>query len=394
MLRARALGLFAVLALPVSALAQQAPRSSTVFSSSVPNGSLSVRVAVVLEDYTVRPLPLIPVVARRNDRPDSVTARTDLDGRLSMTLPAGAYTIRAFTPQRVGGRSYMWAIPVVIRASMAEVIQLTNANATVDSTVVAVAAPVQPATTNRQMVNAETAAIDRARGVTPAQAAERDRAVVAAPATMPAAPVAEGSAASPSYVPARALDSTPLRANTSRFFLGLSFNGSSIQFEDEDEIESGGGISAQLGWGFTKNFALLFDLSGAAISTEIGDVGLGHAELAGRWHFANESRALVPFLEVGFAGRAVVQDDMLYYDDFGNPYSGDFSLSGTGVSFGGGLQYHVTPGMALGASLKWSIGDFTTVKLDNVSVDGLDVGATTARLNLGFTWYPVTGSLR
>jgi hypothetical protein len=393
MLRARALGLLAVLALPVSALAQQPARSSTVFSSSVPNGSLSVRVAVVLEDYAVRPLPLVPVVARRNDRADSVMARTDLDGRLSISLPAGAYTIRAFTPQRVGGRSYMWAVPVVIRASMTETVQLTNANAAVDSTVIA-AAPAQPPTTNRQIVEAGTAGIDRARGVTPAQTAERDRAVSASPATMPAAPVAEGPAPSPPYVPVRALDSTPLRANTSRFFLGLSFNGSSIQFEEDDEIESGGGISALIGWGFTKNFALLLDLSGAAISTEIGDVGLGHAELAGRWHFANESRALVPFLEVGFAGRAVVQDDMLYYDDFGNPYSGDFSLSGTGVSFGGGLQYHITPSMAIGASLKWSVGDFTTVKLDNVSVDGLEMGATTARLNLGFTWYPVTGSLR
>lgn len=81
---------------------------------------------------------------------------------------------------------------------------------------------------------------------------------------------------------------------------------SSIQFDDSDEIESGGGISAQIGWGFTKNCALLFDLSGAAISTGIADVGPGHAELTGRWHFANESRALLPFLEVGFAGRAIM----------------------------------------------------------------------------------------
>ena len=390
--RPRALGLLAALAIPASALAQQAPRSSTVFSPAS-NGSLTVRVAVVLADYTVRPLPLISVVARRNDRTDSVTARTDLEGRLSMTLPVGAYTIRAFTPQPVAGRSYIWSVPVAIRPSMTEVVQLTNANAAIDSIGVA-AAPAQPTTTNRQMVEAETAAIDRARGVSAAQTSEHDRAVSAAPATVPAAPVAEGPPASPSYVPARALDSSPLRANTSRFFLGLSLNGSSLQFDDSDEIESGGGISAQIGWGFTKNFALFFDVSGAAISTDIGDVGLGHAELGGRWHFANEARALVPFLEVGFAGRAVVQDDMLYYDDFGNPYSGDFSLSGTGVSFGGGLQYHVTPAMALGASLKWSLGDFTTVKLDNVSVDGLEIGATTARLNLGFTWYPVTGAPR
>jgi hypothetical protein len=191
------------------------------------------------------------------------------------------------------------------------------------------------------------------------------------------------------------LKSTPVRANTSKFFLGLSLNGSSIAFDEESsDVESGGGISGQIGWGFTKNFALYLDASGAAIRTDIGDVGLGHFELGGRWHFASPTRALVPFLEVGFAGRAVVQEGVIYYDDFGNPLSGDFSLLGSGVAFGGGLQYHVSPSMALGGSLKWTVGDFTTVKLDNVSVDGLEIGATTARLNVGFTWYPVTGALR
>jgi len=189
--------------------------------------------------------------------------------------------------------------------------------------------------------------------------------------------------------------STPVRANTSGFFLGLSLNGSSIQFDEaSNDIESGGGLSAQIGWGFTRNFAMLFDVSGAAIRSDGGDYGLGHVELSGRWHFASPTRALVPFLEVGYAARAVTQNGFVYVDDFGNILSGDFSLLGTGASFGGGLQYHVTPTMALGGSLKWTVGNFSTVKLDNVSVDGLDIRATTARLNLGFTWYPSTGGGR
>lgn len=363
--RTQVLRLLAALALPASTLAQQ-PRSQTVFSPAQ-TGSVSIRVAVVLADYSVKPLPLIPVVARRNDRADSVAARTDLDGRISMTLPAGAYTIHAHTPLPIGGRSFMWAVPVVVRASMVEVIQLTNANASSDS-IVATAPP-----------------------------AERQRAVSASAETAvaPAAPVAGASRPPTSFVNLRSVESSPVRANTSRFFLGLSLNGAAIQFDDESsDVESGGGISAQIGWGFTKNFALLLDVSGSAISTDAGEVGLGHFELAGRWHFASPSRALVPFLEAGLAGRAVVEEDVLYYDDFGNSTGGDLSLLGSGVSFGGGLQYHLSPAMALGASLKWTVGDFTTVKLDNVSVDGLDIGATTTRLNLGFTWYPVTGATR
>jgi hypothetical protein len=367
---ARALVVLAVLTPPARAMTQQ-PRPQTVFSPAQ-NGTLSIRVAVVLPDYSVKPLPLIPVTARRNDRADSVAGRTDLDGRLTMTLPAGAYTIGAHTPLPVGGRSYMWAVPVAIRASMTEVIQLTNANAAVDSVAVA-ATRAEPVTSNRQAPAPESVPTS----------------------TPPAVPVAEAAPTTSSFSTLPLVESTRIRANTSRFFLGISLNGSAIRFDDDsDEIDSGGGISAQLGWGFTQNFALIFDLSAAAISTDGGDFGLGHAEIGGRWHFVSPTRALVPFLEVGYAGRAIVQEDMFYYDDFGNSYSGDFTLSGTGVAFGGGLQYHVTPAFALGGSMKWTVGKFTTVELDDVSVDGLDIKATTARLNLGFTWYPVTGAVR
>src|SRR5689334_15555338 len=134
---ARALGLAAALTFPASAVAQQ-QRPQTVFSPAQ-NGTLVVRIAVVLPDYTVKPLPLIPVVARRTDRADSVAGQTDLDGRLPMTLPAGQYTIRARTPRPVAGRSYTWAIPFTIRAAVTETLQLTNANASIDSTAVAAA---------------------------------------------------------------------------------------------------------------------------------------------------------------------------------------------------------------------------------------------------------------
>jgi hypothetical protein len=354
-----------VFAFSTSATAQQQPRPQTVFSP-VQNGFLVVRIAVVLPDYTVKPLPLIPVVARRTDRADSVAGQTDLDGRISMTLPAGQYTIRAHTPLPVAGRSYTWAIPLTSRAAVTETLQLTNANASIDSTVAA-AAPV----------------------------AERKPNVTTAPATQPATRVEGLASGPPPVVNGGAARSTPVRANTSGFFLGLALNGSSIQFDEaSNDIESGGGLSAQLGWGFTRNFAMLFDVSGADIRSDGGDYGLGHVELSGRWHFASASRALVPFLEVGYAARAVVQNDFVFFDDSGNSLAGDLSFLGTGVSFGGGLQYHVTPTMALGGSLKWTVGNFTTVKLDDVSVDGLDIRATTARINLGLTWYPVMGGTR
>ena len=38
-----------------------------------------------------------------------------------------------------------------------------------------------------------------------------------------------------------------------------------------------------------------------------------------------------------------------------------------------------------------SMGEFSRVQFDNVSVDGFEIDATSARFNLGFTWFPMGG---
>jgi hypothetical protein len=146
---ARALRICALLALPASAFAQST-RSPTIFSPASQIGTATIRVAVVMTDYSVKPLPLLNVVARKADRTDSVTAQTDLEGRVVMTLPAGRYTVRAKTTQPVAGRMYAWNVPVVVRASRNESLQLTNANASISdsaTTTATVAAVPKPAPT-------------------------------------------------------------------------------------------------------------------------------------------------------------------------------------------------------------------------------------------------------
>src|SRR5687768_11563109 len=99
---ARAVRVCALLALPASVFAQT-PRSPTIFSPASQSGTINVRTAVVLTDYSVKPLPLLTIVARSIDRPDSVSGQTDLDGRATMTLRVGTYTVRAKTTQPIAG---------------------------------------------------------------------------------------------------------------------------------------------------------------------------------------------------------------------------------------------------------------------------------------------------
>ena len=387
---ARALRICALLGLPVSAFAQSS-RSPTIFSPSWQVGTVNVRAAVVLTDYTVKPLPLLDVVALRSDLADTVSGRTDAEGKLSMSLHVGTYTLRAKTPQPVGGRSYTWAVPITVRHARVESVQLTNSNASVKDSVAAVAtvaalpqavttpaAPQKPAPAQKTVPAKKAVATDSAKPVV----------VAAAPAANPfvvkptSAPL---SSRTPDVVQVR-----PARVNTRGLMLGLALNGSGIRSEDlNSTTESGAGLAGQLGWGFTKNFALLLSASGARIGSVGGNYDLAQVDLGGRWHFVNSVNGIVPFVEVGYAARAATKKDVLVSDGAGTIYPGDLTILGGGVSFGGGLEYFVTRRWALGGSFRWTTGQFSSVRVDNVTMDGFAIDATSGQFNMGFSWYPM-----
>jgi hypothetical protein len=417
---ARALRVCALLALPASAFAQS-PRSPTVFSPETQVGTVNVRAAMVLTDYTIKPLPLLKVVARRVDRPDSVSAETDLDGRATMSLRVGTYNLRAKTAQPVNGQSYAWNVRVVVRPNKLEQVQLTNSNALTDSipkpAVVAAAPtvtppaaspasqpipvakpatkpPPQPAPVQKKIVAAPVDSSKRTVAVTPPPAPApvpesqpSPFAVPPSPAPVSVQPATPAQHATPKP---RATPAPMPRANTNKLLLGLSFDASSIKSDDlNSSTESGAGMAAQLGWGFTKNFALVLDASAARIASLNGDFDLAHVDVGGRWHFVSMRSGLVPFVEVGYSGRAATKQGALMTDGAGNMYTGDLSILGGGVSLGGGFHYFVAPTWAIGGALKWTTGQFSRVQFDNVSVDGFQIDATSARFNMGFTWFPM-----
>jgi hypothetical protein len=319
-----------------------------------------------------------------------------------MSLPVGRYTVRAKPAQPVAGRSYAWNVPVVVRPSRTESLQLTNANAMVSdsvATTVASAAPAPaPATTSAPSPAKASPAPASQPTTTPAKPAEQrpappvERHVVATADTarkaMPAPTPTPTALPAPSPRIAE-MHSAP-RTNTSKLLLGLSFSGSALRSDDlNSSTESGPGVAGQLGWGFTKNFAIVLDASAARMESVGGNYDLAHADIAGRWHFVSSSHGFVPFVEVGYSGRAAMQNDVLMADEFGNTYAGDLAILGGGISFGGGLNYFISQKWALGGQFKWTTGEFTRVQIDNVTIDGVKIDATSARFNMGLTWFPM-----
>lgn len=186
--------------------------------------------------------------------------------------------------------------------------------------------------------------------------------------------------------------SAQARSTTRGFHLGAGLNGSSVKvdFEDEEtgldaERESGPGISLTVGYNFTPQFGLLVNVTGASIdSEEGGNYGLGHADLAGRFSFANPASPLVPYLELGVTSISLVDED----EDTGE----DVQVSGTGFTGAAGLNYFFSPKLALDANLRFTTGELDTLKIGGESVtteDGLDT--TTGRISIGISWFPGGG---
>ena len=184
-----------------------------------------------------------------------------------------------------------------------------------------------------------------------------------------------------------AAQAPPLPASSTRgFFAGLHLQGASIESDDLfAEDVSGSGLGILAGFGFTSRFAILADLSVAALDVDApGDVALGHFDLLARYAFTNPSSRFAPFIEGGIAGVFVIESEA----DLGDGIPTEVATSGGGVTLGGGVQYYFHPSWAVGAGLRWTSGEFTSVEANNITVDGFEMAMRTTRLNLGITWYP------
>jgi len=128
----RAIGLVGAFALmlPAAWPAQQQPTRPRPAQAN-----LSITAAVVLRDLTVRPIPLLQIeLIALADTSRRFQLRTGLDGRVSQSLPGGAYRLRSLSSIQVDDSTFAWDIPVTVTQSGAT-IELTNANATISLTV-------------------------------------------------------------------------------------------------------------------------------------------------------------------------------------------------------------------------------------------------------------------
>jgi len=176
-------------------------------------------------------------------------------------------------------------------------------------------------------------------------------------------------------------------STTRGFNLGLHLSGASLEVENGDRHNAGGG-GILFGYGFNRNFEIFLQLDGAEFDVDDSAVQgkwtMGHADLGVRFHFANSLRSWVPYLQAALGGRGVSVDNANVQ---GQPET-DVGFLGGAFTLGGGIMFYFSQTLAADIQLLWSGGEFTEIKVNNVTVSGLEVDANSARFNVGISWWP------
>lgn len=177
-------------------------------------------------------------------------------------------------------------------------------------------------------------------------------------------------------------------STTRGFVLGAHLGAATVSIEDSDNSTGGGG-GLFFGLGLNRNFTVYLQFDAATLDVDGGETAgtwtLGHGDLGLRFHFANSLRSWVPYVQGGFSGRVVSLSDI----PAGNPLSGsEVSLSGTSLTFGGGVMIYPSQAFAVDLGVAVNGGQFTTITVDNTSQTGFDLDSTSTRFNVGFAWWP------
>ncbi len=178
------------------------------------------------------------------------------------------------------------------------------------------------------------------------------------------------------------------RSNTTGIFLNAHLNATGISynlsdFDDEgDETDSGGGLGLQVGYGFSPLVTVYLAANGSGMKNDSDDAyTLSHVDLGVRFNFG-AGRRTVPYANLAFGYRAARVE-------VGRRGS-EIEYSGGGLTLGGGVQYFLSPALALDGGLQVTLGTFTDVRVNNVIVeDRLDVESASVRLGFGLSWFPM-----
>jgi opacity protein-like surface antigen len=164
--------------------------------------------------------------------------------------------------------------------------------------------------------------------------------------------------------------------------LGAHLAPTTVEFESATGPESALGLGLTLGYAFTPRWALLLTADGASYEPDgaRSDYTVGHGDLLLRFSFAGIGGALVPLLEAGIGGRQVETRTEV----------GTFEAGGGTGTLGAGLQYFLSPPLALELGVRGTFGQLEEITWGTHRQE-IDEPVTSLRWRAGIVWYPQIG---
>jgi len=168
---------------------------------------------------------------------------------------------------------------------------------------------------------------------------------------------------------------------------GVTINGPDF---DQFQISTtmGGGLGVMAGYELNKAVTAFASLDVAKQNSGEpwmeGSWGLVHGELGIRAKLTQTNQQMTPYALAAIGRRALGAriysfDDQEYYD---------LSFYGMMLSFGGGIEYKVTPKVVMDGGLELGIGTMNTVN-DDGDIESVRANASTSiRVRAGFVWRP------
>jgi opacity protein-like surface antigen len=186
----------------------------------------------------------------------------------------------------------------------------------------------------------------------------------------------------------RAGDLAAQASTNAGFLLNAHVQNAAVRVgESDSSIETGigGGITA--GYNYNERLGLYLTLDGTRIQDDGDDaVVLAQADLGVRYTFGGTSGALRPYLNAAVSGVALRGED----DDPDTDERVDYTYSGPAFTVGAGLQYFLSPRLALDGGIQASVGKLNSLRIDGDEVDlgPSEIDITTSRLQIGLAWHP------
>lgn len=170
--------------------------------------------------------------------------------------------------------------------------------------------------------------------------------------------------------------------------LGMDVGPSSLSLGNKSSSgvsDDGGLVGARVGYGLNRVVTPYVGMYEADFDSPAFDAfdkaTIGRVDLGTRLHLASDRR-WTPYGDVALTLQ-IVSD--VFRDGQQRRTEG---FTGTAFSAGGGVAFYLSKKWALDVNVKWGMGRFSNVRLDDLAIPGLSVGARSTRYTLGVSWWP------